>query len=448
MRRSIDLGKKGVGGGVRCRPWYKAVVIGSALVVLVGMPSSVAAGQRTRASGGSITVAVAFPSPPPNMLKSFTKDTGITVHWVNVDWDSLQTKIAAAAEAHAYYADVTDVDWSKVGEYHDLNWFYPLNKYFPLSTLKGKVPQLNSFIDDGEIVGIPMDSSFLVTTINMKDFAKAGITKMPTTLSQYTADLKEVKGKGVVAHPLDIPLQAQEGLSTYWYELTGAYGGTVLTKSDKPNFTAKNSPGYRALQWIVSAYKSGLVPPGNIDDSDVQGIESAMAHNQTASAFSEYSGDVATVYDVPSDSSVVGQVRYIATPGLHGPGPNLSEPDGVGIPRTARNVRGAVTFIKWLDSPKNQALFAGADGGKGVIEGFPLPASYSAMKTLTQTVKGEGMDEMSVLLRHSSAIFPGGAPSWYASFSTAVQTNVHSAAAGDESVAKAISAIAQVVNSQ
>lgn len=446
MRR-IRLGREGAGWGVRCRPRYKAVVI-SAVVIAVAVPSSVVAGKQKRTSGGSITVAVAFPSPPQSMLNSFTKQTGIRVHWVNVDWDDLQTKIAAAAEAHAYYADVTDVDWSKVGEYHDLNWFYPLNKYFPLSTLKGKVPMLSSFVDDGEIVGMPMDSSFLVTTINTKDFEKAGITKTPTTLSQYTADLQEIKRKGVVAHPLDIPLQAQEGLSTYWYELTAAYGGTVLTESDKPNFTAKNSPGYRALEWMVSAYKTGLVPPGNIDDSDIQGIESGMAHNETASAFSEYSGDVATVYDVPSDSSVVGEVRYIATPGLHGPGPNLSEPDGVGIPREARNVPGAVTFIKWLDSPKNQALFAGAGGGKDVIEGFPLPENDSAMKTLVQSVKGGGTDEMSVLLRHASAIFPGGAPSWYASFSTAVQTNIHSAAAGDESVAKAISAIAQVVNSQ
>jgi len=47
---------------------------------------------------------------------------------------------------------------------------------------------------------------------------------MPTTLDQYTKDLQTLKSKGIVAHPLDIPFAAAEGLSTYWYELTAAMG--------------------------------------------------------------------------------------------------------------------------------------------------------------------------------------------------------------------------------
>ena len=50
-----------------------------------------------------------------------------------------------------------------------------------------------------------------------------------------------MKAKGDVEHPLDIPFAASEGLSTYWYEATNAFGGTVLDESGKPQFTDPSS---------------------------------------------------------------------------------------------------------------------------------------------------------------------------------------------------------------
>ncbi len=399
--------------------------------------------------GGSIVVAVAYPSPPPALLAQFTQQTGTKVHWVNVGWDDLQTKIVAASTAHSYFADVTDVDWSKTGEYYKLGWFYPLNRYFSMPALSSQMPQLSSFIDNGQLVGVPMDSSFMVSTMNAKQFGRAGITKPPTTIAQYTADLNRLKSSGVNPHPLNIPLQAQEGLSTYWYETTAAFGGRVLTPQHKAAFTSPSSPGYKALAWIVQAYKSGLVPPGNINLADVAALSADMAHGTTASSLSEYSGDLATIYNIPSNSTVVGQVHYIATPTSSGaPAPNLGNPDGVGIPRTAHNVAGAVAFIKWLDKPQNQANWAGASGGKNAITSFPLPAEKSATALLASSLHGQsGVGMLSNLLRGSQPVFENGAPAWYSQFSNAVYTNIHAAAAGQESVASAIKAIAQVVSS-
>src|SRR5579875_1581726 len=177
----------------------------------------------------TINVAIAYPPPPKKLLEAFTAKTGIKVNYSYIQWDNLQTKIAAAAEAHTYFADVADVDWSKVGEYYYSKWFLPLNKYFDIKALYSQYPQLASFVRNGELLGMPSDASLLVTTVNKKDFAKAGITTMPTLLSQYTADLKKLKAKGIIAHPLDIPFAAAEGLSTYWYEVTAAFGGEILS---------------------------------------------------------------------------------------------------------------------------------------------------------------------------------------------------------------------------
>jgi len=97
------------------------------------------------------------------VTKAFTDQTGIKVNWNYIQWDSLQTKIAAAAESHSYFADVADVDWSKVGEYYATKWFMPLNKYFPLSSVRSQFPQAPAFIRNGQLMGMPMDGSLLVT---------------------------------------------------------------------------------------------------------------------------------------------------------------------------------------------------------------------------------------------------------------------------------------------
>src|SRR5581483_6668570 len=56
---------------------------------------------KTGHIGGSVTVAVAYPSPPAKLLAEFKQQTGITVNWVNVGWDDLQSKIVAASTAHS-----------------------------------------------------------------------------------------------------------------------------------------------------------------------------------------------------------------------------------------------------------------------------------------------------------------------------------------------------------
>ena len=192
--------------------WAGALVLSAGLAALTAACSSTSSGSSAAStsastSSSSITVAVAYPSPPKALLAQFTEQTGIKVTWVNIGWDDLQTKIAAAAAANTYFADAADVDWSKVGEYQKTGWFYPLNTYFNVTSLKSDMPQLNTFVSDNELMGMPFDSSFLVTTVNTKDFAKAGITTMPTTLAGFTAALKKVGAGERHGQPARHPLR-------------------------------------------------------------------------------------------------------------------------------------------------------------------------------------------------------------------------------------------------
>jgi multiple sugar transport system substrate-binding protein len=143
----------------------------------------------------------------------------------------------------------------------------------------------------------------------------------------------------------------------------------------------------------------------------------------------------------------VNQTEYVQTPGATGPGMNVANPDGIGIPRNAKNVAGAVKFIKWFTDTENQAIWAGLDGPKDVVSTFPLPARLSSFKLLEKAGNiGQASQLAAILSAHAKAPFPNGAPPWYVQFSAAVQTNIHEAAAGQETIAQAVSAIANTVN--
>jgi multiple sugar transport system substrate-binding protein len=415
-------------------------------VIATGCSSS-GGGGSTKTSGVTITVALATTPPPQASLNAFTASTGIKVNWSNTDWDSLQTKIAAAATAKTYFADATDVDWSRVGELGKLNWFLPMEKYMDTASLTSDMPQITSFTSGGHVVGIPYDASFLVTTVNKTLFTKAGITTMPTTIADYTTDLQSIKDKGVVQYPLNIPFAAAEGLSTYWYQTTAAFGGSILDGAGKPQFSTPDSAGFKAAQWMVDALKKGLVPPGNINVADSQGQQTLMAKGTVASTFGDYSGNVGSLYDIPESSSVVNQISYVPTPGVSGVGPNMSNPDGIGIPRQAKYPAAAAKFIAWFTEAQNQADFAGVNGPSKTMVGYFLPSRLTGMTLLTN--KGALVDgaQLADMLKNSAKpVFPQGAPSWYPEFSRAVYTNLHAAAAGSMSVADAIKAISDTAN--
>jgi multiple sugar transport system substrate-binding protein len=322
-----------------------------------------------------------------------------------------------------------------------------MENYLDTKSLAGEMPQLTSFASDGHTIGIPYDASFLVTTVNKNLFTKAGITTMPTTIDDYTADLKQIKSKGVVQYPLNIPFAAAEGLSTYWYQTTAAFGGTILDGSGKPQFATAGSPGYQAAQWMVDAIKQGLVPPGNINVADSQGQQTLMAKGQVATTFGDYSGNVGSLYSVPASSSVVNQVEYLPTPGVSGVGPNMSNPDGIGIPRQAKYPAAAAKFIDWFTNAQNQADFAGASGPDKVMPGYFLPSRLAGMTELTDKGKLIGGQQLGDLLKNSAKpVFPQGAPSWYPEFSKSVYTSLHAAATGSMSVDDAIKAMADTAN--
>ncbi len=414
------------------------------LAVSAASTSAYASSNSPEGATTDATINVLMPDPPPPNLAAFTAKTGIKVNWENVDFESMETKIVAASTANTYFADATDVDWSVAGEYAKLKWFYPIEQYLNVQSMMPDVAQLAAFKVGSVYEAVPYDSSFGVTTINTVMFKKAGITSIPTTIAEYTEDLQALKAKGVVKYPLNIPFAAGEWLSTYWYELSYAYGGHVLSTSGKPLFTNPSSPGYKAAAWMVNAMKTGLVAPGEIDETGPLAFHDLVAKGLVATTFQDNAGHVGTLYDNPSASTVVGQIEYIRVPGLNGPVAGLEYPDGIGIPRTAKNPKAAAALIAWLTSEPSQATFAGLNGAANAWSAG-MPNRSSVLEQLA--AKGlAGGRFLLAALKASQPAFSPAPPVAYPQFSEAVYTNLHEAAAGTESVAGAMNAIASVAN--
>jgi multiple sugar transport system substrate-binding protein len=412
-------------------------------VVLIGSTTAGAAVAQPAISlaGQTITVATAD-TITPAIVKAFEKATGIKVIADNIGWDSLQTKVATAAEAHTYFADIEDVDWSETALYYKTGWFLPLNKYFNVSALQKQYPQLSVFIDHGELVALPQDSQASVTTVNAVDFKKAGITTMPTTLAQYTADLRTIKAKGVVKYPLVQNLGAQETLATTWWQLAVSYGGSVLTPSGQPDFTSPSSPGYKAAEWLLDAFKSGLISPAAIDYAEGE-LQTVMGHGDAATSYSDYTGVIGPAYNVPSQSKVVGQVQYLQSPGLTGPAKLIAEPDGMGIPAAAKHIAAAVEFMKWYGGAQVQAALGGASGTSSkslYIPGEPLPPNLAGLKALAASPIGK-VGDISLaaqLTQDSVPAIPGGGQPWEFSWSEQVAQDLHDTFTGEKSLPAAI----------
>ena len=71
-----------------------------------------------------------------------------------------------------------------------------------------------------------------------------------------------------------------------------------------------------------------------------------------------------------------------------------------------------------------------------MVSTFPLPARLSSFNLMIKAGNIAQAAQLAAILKaHAQAPFPNGAPPWYVQFSAAVQTNIHEAAAGQETVA-------------
>lgn len=395
------------------------------------------AGTLNRAYAGQ-TISVLLP-PWGNMAQSqlakFTAATGIKVNIQQLAWDSIHDKVVSAEAAGVAPADVTEVDWSWVGQFGAAGWYTPLNNWLPSSLISGS-PVSSNFDVKGQQIAMPYNIDFRGTIINMTLMKKAGISAAPTTWQELLTDAQQLKERGVLAHPVGVPLSVTEGASTPWYALIKSAGGTVLDSSGAPAFAASSSAGAQALQYEATLYKDGLIPAGEVSLTDEQ-TSSLFASGQIAIELS-YTPSALPGYTTPSTSKVAKDDIVLAgIPGADGTKTGtFGLPEGLGIPKQSTHQGAAAEFIYWWEQLP-QLLASYSNPNMGNLP--PLTSALDYLNTHNQLV--DGSDVMAIL-PSVSPLFAGGAPVWYPQFSTDVATMIQNVVEGKASAGSALAQLA------
>lgn len=381
------------------------------------------------------TITVLMPSPQsPDIPAKFEAATGIKVDLQTLSWDDIRPKLVAALIAGTAPADVTEFDWSWTGQFAAADWYLPLNDVIDADTVKD-IAGTSIFTINGNLLGVPYTNDFRVMLVNKKHFADAGITEMPKTLAELMAAAKTIKEKGIAQYPVGLPLSPTEGASTSWYLLTKAFGGDLFDADFKPLFTTPDSAGYKAMAYELELLKAGLVDPAATGLRDAQINDEYFAKGLTSIMISGEPGRLGQMND-PAQSQVAGQVEAILVATESGKTRSYGLLEALAVPKASANQGAAIEFVKWFTSKEWQV----ENYGTGV-----LPTRTSALAALNDAGQLKSGDVLVEESKYVEALFPQGTPTWYPEFSTAVNTNLNSAAKGEITVDQAVANIAKAV---
>jgi multiple sugar transport system substrate-binding protein len=397
-------------------------------------PKEFHAGVLNRAYAGT-TINVLLPpwgQMPKSQLAKFTDATGIKVNLEDMAWDSIHDKVVTSEAAGVAPADITEVDWSWVGQFGSAGWYTPLAPYLPASVIAGS-PVSPVFVSHGQQIAMPYNLDLRGMVINMADFKKAGISKPPATWAQLLSDAQQIKSRHVVTYPIGVPLSVTEGASTPWYALIKSAGGQLLTSKGTPAFDGINTPGGQALSFEETLYKDGLVPPGEVSLTDVQ-TNSLFAAGKVALQLSASPGDLSG--DVSPSTSSVGKddITFAPMPGNDGTKTGtFGLPEGLGIPKLSTKKPEAAMFIDWWEQlPQELESYKDPNMGN-------LPSQSNAMAELVRTKALVDGSQVTAVLPTVKPLFVGGTPDWYPQFSSDVATMIQDVVEGKASARSALS---------
>lgn len=371
---------------------------------------------------------------PQDMLDQFEQESGIKVNLVIADWDAIRDKISIAGASNSKLADVAEFDWSWTGQFANSGWFIPLEDKLP-ADLASDLVNTGAFTIGGHLYAVPYSNDYRISAYNTKMFADAGISQPPATFDELAADLKTLKEKGISDNPLCMFMSPTENVSTTWYLLTVAMGGSTFDADLNPAFTDPNSGGYKALQFMVDMNTAGYVEasafnPDTSMDAEFIGGKCAF-HISTGPA-------LLNVADDPSQSAVAGNVAFTLVPGLTQPVGTFGLPEGLGIMSTSEHQEAALKFIQWWMKPENIVAIQSSLG---------LMPTRSTV--LAEEISGNTLPGGQVVLDQANLLqplFASGTPNWYSQFSQEAASTLNSALKGDMTVQEAIDRLATKAN--
>ena len=382
-------------------------------IILVGV--FMGCGKKEQ-EGKSISVLVApWYSFPESLLQEFTEETGIAVEVENLAWDSMKNKVVTSVTAGGSPADVTQFTSGWVGSLGKAGYFEDLSGYLTEEDKKD-MANIPLFSYEGKLYGIPTYNDFRLTYINKRKFTEAGL-EVPKTIKELSASLDKLNAteKGALV----VPYSATSATATPWFLMTKAYGGEIFDENWNPLFTEKGSAGYKAMEFLIDAYRNQLADANSITYSGSD-VVANFKNGRGAVDLAGWSGNV-TVYTA-EDSKIKDDVQAILVPGLDGRSRTYSLAESFGVPVKSPNKKEAVEFLLWLNRKDTMK--------KTFTEMGIFPNRISVIKELDKEGKLPFGDVVAETLPKIDTLFLNAKPAWYSQFITETVTVINQMAKG------------------
>jgi multiple sugar transport system substrate-binding protein len=229
-------------------------VVTIATLVLAGRSAANAAPNRA-----TVTLNVASWSATPQeenavkkLLADFTKKYKVKTSYQVINGDyptALKARIAAGTLPDVFYLN-SDVAQSfiQTGKLHSLDFLKSVKSYNFNDLYSALV---KGFEWKGHVYAIPKDQSTLALFYNKTMLKAAGISKPPTTWSQFTTDACKLTNKSKKIYGAVISADIAR-----WWPFVYAAGGTVFNKN-RSKIVIDNSGAKQALQFYAGLVQKG-----------------------------------------------------------------------------------------------------------------------------------------------------------------------------------------------
>lgn len=226
---------------------------------------SVLADSRVeRAAGRRVLNVASFINYPSDMerTKQFSKETGITVNYQYIPYDSMLEKVSAALVAGTNAYDVILSDDSWIARLH--GFYEPIEHLIPAHSRGDLLPTARHDQSyDGHLYGLQSDAEYQLFYYNKRMFLEAGLNpdKPPETwteLAEYAQRLTKGPQYGITAG------WAQSLRLAINYEgMVLDLGGKIVDPGNRAAFNSKE--GMEALNFMVELQdKLAAVAPGSL----------------------------------------------------------------------------------------------------------------------------------------------------------------------------------------
>jgi multiple sugar transport system substrate-binding protein len=323
---------------------------------------------------------------------------GVLAEWNSAHPNEQVTMIELSPEADQQRADMIKRGQAKSGEYSvmsvDVVWTsefaangwlqeLPADKLPTTGMLKSAVDASTYF---NKVYAYPQSSDGAMLYYRKDLLDKAGL-QAPKTWAEMQAACDKVlpdqKGMSCYAGQH----QKYEGLTCNIAEAVNSAGGEFITADGKP---AVNTPAAVAgLQWMVDAFKSGMIPADAITWKEEEGRQAFQDGKLLFHRNWPYVWNLAAKTD--GSSKIVGKFAVAPLPGKDGPGVSTLGGHNIGISSFTKNKGTAGDFLKFIASESTQKVFLEKGSLAPILESLYADAAlnkqFPYLSTLGESIK-------------------------------------------------------------